>query len=131
MQEVITKIKEETNWDEVRSLSDIQIEIGNAPEYFETFGVVRGENKLIFGSWLNDINPNDAREYIVNFLIIRESFVIYIKEILFEEKILLLTNLLLNMLALVYIRMQDEERTYEAAFSNVMSIVLQDRDSIS
>ena len=48
IQIVFEDIKEDTGWESIRLPSDIKIEIGEAPEYFENFGIVRKKNKLIF-----------------------------------------------------------------------------------
>ncbi|GAG64331.1 unnamed protein product, partial [marine sediment metagenome] len=108
MEKVISSIQEETKWDLQRTLSDVTIKIGDAPEQGYTFGVNEVKNKLIFAKWINDVQPEITSRKIWEFIIIRESLSFFIKTELFEKGIDELTRLFLNFMAMAY-----HQRLYE------------------
>ncbi|NHJ05300.1 MAG: hypothetical protein EAX90_10780, partial [Candidatus Heimdallarchaeota archaeon] len=113
MNEIISEIRKETNWDLMRNLSDITITIGDAPEYFESFGVSRSSQDLIFGEWLEKLEPDYTKESLVEYLIIRESFSLFFKESLLFSEIRMLTDFFLNILTVSFIKNKFEGRSFD------------------
>ncbi len=112
IQETISEIKEESGWDLARELSDVTIELGDAPEIDPAFGVIRSYNKLIFGNWLNEITPNYNRVNTCEFLVIRESFAFFISSnILFKTDFKLL-DYILDLLACSFLRKKYEKTSF-------------------
>ncbi|HUU79061.1 MAG TPA: hypothetical protein VMX55_12005 [candidate division Zixibacteria bacterium] len=119
MNEIISEIRKETNWDLVRSLSDITITVGDAPEYFESFGVVRTANEMVFGSWLNNVEPLFYKKSLWEFLIIRETISLFLSEDILFKEISQLTNYFLNFTSLSYIQSIVKDQPHEANLSEV------------
>ncbi|HUT80128.1 MAG TPA: hypothetical protein VMZ29_02920 [Candidatus Bathyarchaeia archaeon] len=112
IKETIKEIKEESGWDLTRELSAVTIELGDAPEVGPKFGVVRTQDKLIFGNWLNDITPNYNKINTCEFLIIRESFDFFISSnILFKLEFELI-DYILNLLACSFLRKKYEKASF-------------------
>lgn len=119
MKRLIFKIREETNWELKRNLSEITIEIGDAPEYGSIFGIDRGLKKVTFGSWLDEITPRYYRTNLVEFLIIRESIACFIEnELLFVSDITLV-HYILNLSALAFLRKKYEKKYFETKLFNI------------
>jgi len=106
IQNIFEDIKENTDWEPKRLLKDIKIEIGDAPEYYENFGVVRKEKKLIFGKWIDEVKPQINSKYLWDFLIIRESLGFFIDDNLLFGNHALLLGFHLNLLALSYLQIK-------------------------
>ena len=107
IQSIFEDIKEGTGWESTKLPSDIKIEIGDAPEYHENFGVVRKRNKLVFGKWIDEVEPKAVSNHFWEFLIIRESFSFYFSDDLLFGDNSQLVNFFLNLLALSYLQMSD------------------------
>ncbi|NHJ47341.1 MAG: hypothetical protein FK733_06080 [Asgard group archaeon] len=119
MKRIISDIREETNWELKRDLSDVTIEIGDAPEYGPMFGVVRTNNKIVFGSWLEDLRPKYYRVNLVEFIIIRESIVNFVEKSLLNENNQTLPQYMLEICSLSYMKKIHEKRTFETKLINV------------
>ncbi len=103
LQEVILEIGKKLEQEPKRDVSEYKVELGEAPEYFETFGVVREKNKLIFGSWLNDLPGKNPKNYLWEGLIVREGLTLFLDEELLTGEQKQLTDLMLNVFAIVFI----------------------------
>ncbi len=131
IQKIISSIREETNWDLQRTLSDVAIEIGEAPEYYESFGIVRKENKLIFAKWINNLVAKIAKEAIVEFVIIRESISLFIDNKLLFEEFHQLTDLFLNIAALSFLKKRYVDKSIEPKITAITSRFLTPSESLS
>jgi DNA-binding MarR family transcriptional regulator len=116
MKKVISLIREETNWDLQRTLSDVTIEIGDAPELGYNFGVNIKKNQLVFGDWLDKVEPEITSRKIWEFIIIRESLSLFVKDELLEKEISELTKLFLNFMAMAYQKRLYEGKSFESEF---------------
>ena len=116
MEKVISSIRVETNWDVQRTLSDVTIEIGDAPEQGYTFGVNKVKNKLIFAKWIDNVQPEITSRKIWEFIIIRESMSFFVKTELLEKGIEELTKLFLNFMAMAYHQRLYEGKSFESEF---------------
>ncbi|MCK5046926.1 MAG: hypothetical protein KAS22_10125, partial [Candidatus Heimdallarchaeota archaeon] len=116
MEKVISSIQEETKWDLHRNLSDVTIEIGTAPEHGYTFGVNKVKNKLIFASWIDNVQPEITSRKIWEFIIIRESMSFFVKTELLEKGIEELTKLFLNFMAMAYHQRLYKGKSFESEF---------------
>ena len=118
---LIQQIKEENNWGNYREIEKIKIEKGDAPEYFESFGVVRKNNKLIFGNWIDNIDPKAISDHLWEFLLIRESLSFFFNdEMLFGNKDYL-TNIFLNIIALSYLQEKVPDSAKDIKFFPIQS----------
>lgn len=133
MLKVISSIREETNWDLLRTLSDVAIEIGDAPEQGYTFGVNKVKNKLIFAKWVDSIQPEITSRKIWEFIIIRESMSFFVKTELLEKGIEELTRLFLNFMAMAYHQKLYKGKSFESEFQllKVRFLYLSDEDKIA
>ena len=116
MEKVISSIQEETKWDVQRTLSDVTIEIGEAPELGYDFGANFKKNKLIFAKWIDKIQPEITSRKVWEFVLIRESLSFFIKTELFEKGIDELTRLFLNFMAMAYQNKLYEGKSFESEF---------------
>lgn len=116
MEKVISSIREETKWDVQRTLSNVTIDIGEAPEQGYDFGVNKKKNKLIFGKWIDKVEPEITSRKIWEFIIIRESLSLFVKDELLEKEISELTSLFLNFMAMSYQNKLYEGKSFESEF---------------
>lgn len=116
IQKIFEVIKENTGWEPSKIPNDIKIEIGDAPEYYESFGVDRKKDKLIFGNWINEVEPKAISNHFWEFLLIRESFSFFFSENLLFGDISQLVNNLLNLLALSYLQEKDPKSAKDIKF---------------
>jgi len=127
---VIKEIKEKTNWSLERDLSDVSISLGEAPEYGQNFGTVREPSSIIFGSWLDLIEPNIPWFDNFEFLIIRESFAFFFhNEVLFGEIAEVIASFL-NILSISYLRLKYDRRAMENKLSYARSRFLHFVDEV-
>lgn len=133
MEKVISSIREETNWDVQRTLSDVTIEIGDAPEQGYTFGVNKVKNKFIFADWVNSVQPEITSRKIWEYIIIRESLSLFVKDELLEKEISELTSLFLNFMAMAYQKKLYEGKSFESEFQLLKArfLYLSDEDKIA
>ncbi len=124
MEKVLSSIIEETKWDLQRQLSDIIIEIGDAPEFGFTFGVKRDNNKIIFANWLDTIQPELTKRKFSEFITIRESMLLFFSTTLQEESILEVSNLFVNIMALTYLQKKYEGKSFESEFQILKAKIL-------
>lgn len=113
IQTIFENINKNTGWEPKRHPNEIKIEIGDAPEYHENFGVIRKENNLVIGKWIDEVKPKFRSEDLWEFIIIRESFTHFIDNSLLYGKQTLLVAFLLNLLALSYLQMMDPDSAIE------------------
>lgn len=113
---VFNDIRENTGWEPVKTPNEIKVEIGEAPEYHEEFGVIRKKNKLVFGNWIDLVQPKAVSNHFWEFLIIRESFFLFFKEDLFNSNLSQLVNYILNFLALIYLHSTNPESSKDIKF---------------
>ena len=116
IQKVISSIREETNWDLQRTLLDVSIEIGDAPKLGYNFGVNIKKNQLVFGDWIDKVEPEITSRKIWEFVIIRESLLLFVEEELLEKEISELTKLFLNFMAMAYQKRLYEGKSFESEF---------------
>ena len=127
---VIKEIEEETNWSLERDLSDVSISLGEAPEYGQNFGTVREPGSIIFGSWLDLIEPNIPWFDNFEFLIIRESFAFFFNnEVLFGEIAEVIASFL-NILSISFLRLKYDRRAMENKLSYARSRFLHFVDEV-
>lgn len=131
IQSIFEDIKKNTGWESTRLPSDIKIEIGKAPEFHEDFGVLRDKKKIIFGDWIDKVEPKAIRTHFWEFLIIRESFTFFFTENLLFNEISQLVSFLLNLLALSYLHMKDPKSAKDIKFVPIRGRILFLRDEIS
>lgn len=116
MKKVISIIREETNWDLQRTLADVTIEIGEAPENGYDFGVKKVKSKLIFANWVDSVQPEITSKKIWEFIIIRESMSLFVKDELLKKEISELTSLFLNFMAMAYQQKMYEGKSFDSEF---------------
>lgn len=121
MKEIIERIKEETKWDTVRTLADVSISIGEAPEYGQFFGVTREPKSIIFGSWIDQITPNTIRFNQFEFLIVRESISFFFEEKYLFSELKEITNFFLNMTAISFLRKEYDRQSLEIRLTTAKS----------
>jgi hypothetical protein len=124
MKRTISDIREETNWELTRNLSELTIKIGDAPEYGSKYGVNRNDKEIIYGSWLENLKPKYYKVNLVEFLIIRESIACFIDEDLLFDVDINLAQYILNISALAYMRKKHESRSFETRLINIRNRVL-------
>ncbi|NPD90583.1 MAG: hypothetical protein HGN29_17870 [Asgard group archaeon] len=116
MEKVISTIREETKWDLQRTLADVTIEIGEAPEQGYVFGVKRTKKKLQFATWIENVQPEITGKKIWEFIVIRESMSLFVSEDILGDQISELTNLFLNFMAMAYHQKMHEGKSFESEF---------------
>ncbi|MBD3189911.1 MAG: ArsR family transcriptional regulator [Candidatus Heimdallarchaeota archaeon] len=116
IKEIAEKIEQETSWSLERELSDIKIELGKAPEYYESFGVHRQTNKLIFGEWLNRIEPKTVRKRFWEFILVREALTLFFEKKFFGKELRQLTNFILNIGTFAFLK-KKYPKTLESKFN--------------
>ncbi|NHJ40334.1 MAG: hypothetical protein FK731_09910 [Asgard group archaeon] len=131
MKRIISEIKEETNWDTKRNLSEITIKIGNAPEYGSIFSIDRNLEKITFGFWLDELTPKYYRTNLVEFLIIRECITFFIDNELLFDSDLVLVQYIINLCALAYLRKKYEKRSFETKLVNIRNRFLFEDEDLS
>lgn len=104
IKEIAEKIEQETSWSRERDLSTFKIELGEAPEYYESFGVRRQTKQIIFGEWLNRIEPKTVQKSFWEFIIVRESIALFFEDRFFNENIKQVTNFILNIGTFAYLK---------------------------
>ncbi len=104
IQIVFNEIKEETGWEFIKLPNELYIDIGDASEYYESFGVNRTKEKSIFGSWIEDVKHEYNKDVIWEMVIIREAFSLFIEEKILYCELSELTNFFLNIVAISYIQ---------------------------
>ncbi|HUU79715.1 MAG TPA: hypothetical protein VMX55_15350 [candidate division Zixibacteria bacterium] len=104
---ILNEIKNNTNWEIYRELKDIKIEIGKAPEFYESFGVIRSKDKLIFGDWINSVKPDNLMNNLWIFILIREGFSFFFDDSCLFGPLAQLTNFILNLLALSFMNLKE------------------------
>jgi DNA-binding Lrp family transcriptional regulator len=119
LQKVINDIGDNTDLEPVRTLEEVSIEIGEAPEQYETFGVERTEKKIIFGEWLNQIKPEYTKRDLWGAVIVREAFSFFFDEGYLFNAIGQLTNIFLNILAISYEQENKSEAIGMRAISSI------------
>jgi hypothetical protein len=130
MKRIISKIREETSWEQKRKLSEITIKIGNTPEYGPIFGIDRSKKKITFGSFLNELTPKYYRTNLVEFLIIRETIACFINNDLLFENEFPLVHYILNLCALAFSRKKHEKRSFETKLVNIRNRFLFEDESL-
>lgn len=130
MEIVFTDIKESTGWEPERLIKDIKIEIGDAPEYYENFGIVRKKTKFIFGNWINEVEPKTTSNYFWEFIIVRECFTFFFEERLLFGELSQLTSFILNFLALSYIQLKEPDGSLDTKFLPVQGRFLLPKENI-
>jgi len=113
------EIKEKTKWESFRKPSDLVIELGEAPEYYESFGVSRNKEKIVFGNWINNIKTNYTKEDLWESILIRESFALFIDDKYFVDDLVKLTNIFLNIAVISYIQDIYQKKGTTLKISNV------------
>ncbi len=131
IQSIFEDIKKNTGWEPTKLPSDIKIEIGVAPEYYELFGVDRKKDKLIFGDWISEVEPKAISNHFWEFLLIRESFTFFFSDDLLFGDISQLVNLLLNLLALSYLQEKDPKSAKDIKFVPIQGRFLSFHGKIS
>jgi hypothetical protein len=124
MERIISSIREETNWELHRNLTEVTIEIGDAPEKGSLFGISRMPKELAFGSWIADLQPDYYRTNIAEFVIIRESISFFIdNELVFDSDQELIQDILF-LCAIAFWRRMYEGREFETRLVNVRQLLL-------
>lgn len=121
---IFEDIRKNSKWEPKRFPKDIKIEIGTTPEYYENFGVVREKNKLVFGDWIDIVEPKAISNYFWEFLIIRESFTFFIDSTLLFGNKAMLIGFLLNLLALSYLHMKEPDSAINTKFLPIQGRIL-------
>ncbi|NHJ03413.1 MAG: hypothetical protein EAX90_01200 [Candidatus Heimdallarchaeota archaeon] len=121
MKNLIQQIKKENKWEVFREIDSIEIKIDYAPEYYETFGVIRDDNKIVFGNWIDIIEPKAVSEHLWEFILIRESFGFFFKEEILFGEIKYLTNIFLNIIALSFLQEKISESAKDIKFFPIQS----------
>ena len=121
IEKVISIIREETKWDLQRTLADATIEIDEAPEQGYDFGANFKKNKLVFGNWIDKVEPEITSRKIWEFIIIRESLALFVKDELLEKGISELTRLFLNFMAMAYQSKLYEGKSFDSEFRTCFS----------
>jgi len=111
-----------------RNLSDITIEIGDAPELGYTFGANKVKNKLVLAKWLENVQPEITRRKIWEFIIIRESMSFFFSDELLKNQISELSNLFLNIIAMSYLQKMYEGKSFESEFQILKGKFLYESD---
>jgi len=117
IQEIVADVLEETKWELKRNPTKTKIKIGVAPEYTEFFGVTRSKGKLVFGKWINGLEPEYAYEAILEFLIIREAIALFLTDEVLHGELSSLTNLILNIASMSYYQELHKTRTINLRFA--------------
>jgi len=138
IQSVFEAIQKNTGWEPKRHPKDIRFEIGEAPEYYEVFGVKRTKKIIIFGDWIDKVKPKAVSEHFWEFLIIRESFALFFSDDLLFGVISQLVSIFLNLLGLSYLQMSNPQSARDIKFYPIRGRFLlseeesiNDKDSIS
>ncbi|NHJ48289.1 MAG: hypothetical protein FK733_10935 [Asgard group archaeon] len=131
MKRIISEIRDETDWELKWNLSELTIEIGNAPMYGPIFGINRDSKKIAFGSWLEELTPKYYRNNLVEFLIIRESLSCFIENELLLETNFTLVFYILNLCALAYMRKKYEKKYFETKLFNIRERFLFEDDQLN
>jgi DNA-binding Lrp family transcriptional regulator len=121
MQSVITTISSKTDLEPNRSISDISISLGEAPEFGFTFGVHRFEKNLIFGTWLNDIKPDYQRQDLSEFILIRETFLLFFSWELYSETLEDFLKLAANLFTYCFLLSKYSEKPLSVKYSAAQS----------
>ncbi|MHA1211349.1 MAG: hypothetical protein ACTSSH_02705 [Candidatus Heimdallarchaeota archaeon] len=121
MLEIISEIKEESGWDFVRDLSDVTINLGVAPKSGLTFGVTRSDKALIFADWLTVLEPLVMKNYVVEFVIIRESLALLFGDYYFTDSLREITDLYLNIFSLSVLLSHTKEKWHDNIINNINS----------
>jgi hypothetical protein len=129
IQEIFEDIKENTGWESTRLPSDVKFEIGDAPEYFENFGIIRKKNKIIFGNWINEVEPKAVSSHFWEFIIIRECFAFFFEDRLLFGELSQLTSFILNFLALTYMKFKDPLSSQDIKFIPIQGRFLLSKES--
>ncbi|MHA1170816.1 MAG: hypothetical protein ACTSQ3_01885, partial [Candidatus Heimdallarchaeota archaeon] len=116
IQSVFEAIQKNTGWEPKRHPKDIRFEIGEAPEYYEVFGVKRTKKIIIFGDWIDKVKPKAVSEHFWEFLIIRESFALFFSDDLLFGVISQLVSIFLNLLGLSYLQMSNPQSARDIKF---------------
>ena len=116
IQIVFEDISKNTGWEPKKLPKDIKIEFGEAPKYFESFGVIRSKRKIVFGSWIDKVEPKVVRNHFWEFLVIRECFSLFFDDNLLFGELSQLTNFILNFLALSYLQLKDPHSSQDIKF---------------
>ncbi|MCE7744244.1 MAG: LysR family transcriptional regulator [Candidatus Heimdallarchaeota archaeon] len=122
IQLIFEDIIKNTDWKPIRYPKDIEIEFGDAPEYYENFGVIREKNKLVIGLWIDNVKPKVLGIHFLEFIQIRECFSLFFDDNLLFGNQSVLISLFLNLLALSYLQMKDP-----VSSSEIKSVPIQGR----
>ncbi|NPE06851.1 MAG: hypothetical protein GNW80_01095 [Asgard group archaeon] len=130
IQIIFEDIKENIGWESTKLTSDIKFEIGDAPEYYENFGVVRERNKIVFGNWINEIEPKTVGNYFWEFMIVRECFTFFLEEKILFGELSQLTSFILNFLALSYIQLKEPDGSHDTKFLPIQGRFLLPKENL-
>jgi len=131
IQEVVDDVLKETKWDLKRAPSKTKIKIGDAPEYDEFFGTTRSKGKLVFGKWLNSLEPEYVYEAMLEFLIVREAMAHFISEDILFGDLSSLTSLVLSIASMSYYQEMHKTKTINIKLSLYRTRLLSDIEKSS